>query len=208
VIHAGCPDAVETIKWSRPFFDYHGPLCGIAAFKAHCTLHFWKGDVLAPDTRPPDERPRDARPRDTRTTKARPTDTPPLEARPRDAMGQLGRITSVADLPARRTLVALVKRAATLNEVGVSAQWQEKRARTRATRAATPVVVPKALADALAKNRKARESFDAFSPSHKREYIEWITGAKREDTRARRLALAVAQIAEGKSQNWRYEPRR
>jgi uncharacterized protein YdeI (YjbR/CyaY-like superfamily) len=176
VIHAGCPDLVETIKWSRPFFDYNGPLCGFAAFKAHCALHFWKGDLVLP------------------------TDT-----QQRDAMGQFGRITSVADLPPKRALIAMVKQAARLNEEGVAAPWQEKRAKARTLQAAKPVVVPQALAGALAKNRKARVAFDAFSPSHKREYIEWISSAKREDTRARRLTQAVAQIAEGKKQNWRHE---
>jgi len=176
VIHAGCPDLVETIKWSRPFFDYHGPLCGLAAFKAHCALHFWKGDLVAP-----------------------------TGTQQRATTGQFGRITSVADLPPKRTLIAMVKQAARLNAEGVAAPWQEKRAEARAGRAAKPVVVPQALADALAKNRKARAAFDAFSPSHKREYIEWISSAKREETRTRRLTQAVAQMAEGKSQNWRYE---
>ena len=46
VVHAGCPEVVETIKWSRPFFDFNGPLCGFAAFKAHCAFMFWKGEAF------------------------------------------------------------------------------------------------------------------------------------------------------------------
>ena len=70
------------------------------------------------------------------------------------------------------------------------------------------MVVPTDLAVALKTDRKAREAFEAFSPSHRREYIEWIESAKREETRTRRLQTALAQIAEGKAQNWRYESRR
>jgi len=57
---------------------------------------------------------------------------------------------------------------------------------------------------ALAKNRKASAVYDDFSPSHKREYLEWITDAKGEDTRARRINQAIEWMAEGKSRNWKY----
>jgi uncharacterized protein YdeI (YjbR/CyaY-like superfamily) len=46
--------------------------------------------------------------------------------------------------------------------------------------------------------------YRAFPPSHQREYVDWITGAKREETRARRLATAVKWIADGKPQGWKY----
>jgi uncharacterized protein YdeI (YjbR/CyaY-like superfamily) len=58
---------------------------------------------------------------------------------------------------------------------------------------------------ALRRNKRAQQAFDKFSYSHRKEYIEWITGAKREETRQRRLATAIAQMAEGKSQNWKHE---
>jgi uncharacterized protein YdeI (YjbR/CyaY-like superfamily) len=67
-----------------------------------------------------------------------------------------------------------------------------------------PTTPPPDLAAALKKNAKARATFEGFSPSHKREYIEWITDAKGEDTRARRLAQAVEWMAEGKARNWKY----
>lgn len=178
VVHEGCPEAVETMKWSRPFFDFNGPLCGIAAFKEHCALHFWKGGNIVAADQGKD-----------------------------GAMGQFGRITSVKDLPAKRTLISLVKKAAALNAEGVRADWMEKRVATRAARATRPIVVPDDLAAALKKNRKAQATFDAFSPSHRREYIDWIEGAKRQETRDRRVATAVAQMAEGKAQNWKYEAR-
>jgi hypothetical protein len=178
IVHLACPEIVETIKWGRPFFDHRGPVCGLAAFKAHCSVMFWKADVLFT----PDEQ-RDG------------------------GLGQFARLVSVKDLPAKRELIALVKRAVLLNQDGVSAKWQEARKKTRATRAATPVVLPALLTEALATDAKAREAFDAMPPGHKREYAEWIDGAKREETRQRRTAQAVAQIREGKAQNWRYESR-
>ena len=70
------------------------------------------------------------------------------------------------------------------------------------------IPVPADLTAALGKNKKARAAFDAFSPSHRREYLEWITGAKSEDTRKRRLDQALKWMAEGKSRNWKYQPQR
>ena len=58
---------------------------------------------------------------------------------------------------------------------------------------------------ALRRNAKARATFQGFSPSHKREYVEWIVEAKREETRKRRLTTALEWMAEGKTQSWRYE---
>jgi uncharacterized protein YdeI (YjbR/CyaY-like superfamily) len=67
-----------------------------------------------------------------------------------------------------------------------------------------PATVPPDLAAALARNRAARTVFDAFAPSHRNEYIAWITEAKREETRAKRVAQTVEWVAEGKSRNWKY----
>jgi uncharacterized protein YdeI (YjbR/CyaY-like superfamily) len=116
------------------------------------------------------------------------------------AMGQFGRIGSVKDLPSKRVLASYVKKAMALNDAGVK--------RPRSAREAAPkppVEVPDDLVAALAKQKKARAAFDAFPPSHRREYVEWIVEAKRDDTRARRIAQAVEWIAEGKSRNWKYE---
>jgi uncharacterized protein YdeI (YjbR/CyaY-like superfamily) len=65
--------------------------------------------------------------------------------------------------------------------------------------------MPKDFAAALKKSKKAAASFEAFPPSHKREYIEWITEAKTDETRQRRMATAVEWIAQGKGRNWKYE---
>jgi uncharacterized protein YdeI (YjbR/CyaY-like superfamily) len=107
-------------------------------------------------------------------------------------------LTSVADLPAKKVMAALIHKAMTLNDQGVvvtRASGQKK----------APARVPIEFADALKKNKKARSAFEAFSPSHKREYVEWITEAKRDETRAKRVATAIQWIAAGKSRNWKYE---
>jgi uncharacterized protein YdeI (YjbR/CyaY-like superfamily) len=116
-----------------------------------------------------------------------------------EAMGQFGRIGSLADLPPRATQVKLVREAARRNEAGEPSP--------RARRAAPAVRVPPDLAAALAKraNARARATFRALSPGKQRDYAVWIAEARREETRARRLASALAWLAEGKSQNWRYE---
>ena len=116
-----------------------------------------------------------------------------------EAMGSFGRITSLKDLPSKRVLIAYVKKAAALNEAGVKV---EKAPKAKAPR---PLDVPADLAKALKGNRKARDTFDAFSTSHKREYVEWITEAKREETRAKRLEQTVAMLAEGKSRHHKYQ---
>ena len=56
---------------------------------------------------------------------------------------------------------------------------------------------PRDLLEALGGNRAARAAFDAFSPSHRREYVEWINGAKTEPTRRRRIDAAIEKLAAG-----------
>lgn len=168
VVHAGCPAVAETMKWSFPHFEYHGILCSMAAFKAHCAFGFWKGGLLS----------------DVGVGSA-------------EAMGQFGRITSVDDLPDERTLVRLVARAAALNEQGTTAPRPKKHPKP-------PLATPADLLAALKRNRKALASFESFPPSHQREYVEWITEAKTDATRQRRLETAVAWMATGKRRNWKY----
>ena len=115
-----------------------------------------------------------------------------------EAMGSFGRVTAVRDLPAKKVLIGYVKRAMELNEQGVKAPRNK-------TVAKGPLRVPADLKHALSKNAKARATFEGFSPSHKREYVEWIVGAKREETRKRRLATAIEWMAQGKTHMWKYE---
>ncbi|MEO5559855.1 MAG: YdeI/OmpD-associated family protein [Dokdonella sp.] len=116
-----------------------------------------------------------------------------------DAMGQFGRITRVADLPPKRTLSTYVKKAMALNDAGVKSPTRVNGARPK-----SEVAVPDDLASALKKDAKARKTFDAFSASARREYIDWIAEAKRETTRVQRLATTLEWLAEGKQRNWKY----
>jgi uncharacterized protein YdeI (YjbR/CyaY-like superfamily) len=114
-----------------------------------------------------------------------------------DAMGQFGRITSVKDLPSKKVLAGYVKQAMKLNEEGIP-----NPARVRVPKG--EVVVPDYLTKALKKVKNAKKNFDAFTPSQKRDYTEWLTEAKTDATRQRRLETAVEWIAEGKPRMWKY----
>jgi uncharacterized protein YdeI (YjbR/CyaY-like superfamily) len=115
-----------------------------------------------------------------------------------EAMGQFGRITSVSQLPADRVLVRLVRAAVDLNERGVKSPKQSKPRGDRRVR------VPGYFLTALRKNRKALATFEGFSYTNKKDYVDWVTEAKGEDTRRRRLETSVAWMIEGKTRNWKY----
>lgn len=115
------------------------------------------------------------------------------------AAGQLSHIASLKDLPPRATLLKLVKQAAKLSADGVTASVMSGPRTAR-----KPLPVPDDLKRALAGDKKARAAFENFPPSHQREYVEWITEAKREETRAQRLATTIEWLAEGKPRNWKY----
>ena len=169
VVHDACPEVEETMKWSFPHFDYKGMLCSMAAFKAHATFGFWKASVLAEQLPTVDE----------------------------EAMGHIGRISSIDDLPARRTLTRIIKAAAKLNDARIKAARPPRVERA-------PVRAPGDLTSALGKNARASATFKAFSPSQKREYVEWLDEAKQSATREKRLATAVEWMAAGKQRNWKY----
>ena len=117
-----------------------------------------------------------------------------------DAMGHFGRITKISDLPNEKTLLGYVRKAVELNEAGIKvprAAAKPKRPRV--------LEAPGDFTAALKKDARARETFASFSPSKRNEYIEWVTEAKREETRRRRLATSIAWLAEGKSLNWKYQ---
>jgi uncharacterized protein YdeI (YjbR/CyaY-like superfamily) len=165
LVHAACPEVVETIKWNSPFFLHRGILLAMPAFKRHCSLIFWKGKLfLNPDRKT-----------------------------------GLRRLTAVSDLPGDRILTGYIRKAMELNETGVRSPMRAK-SKTR-----TKVDVPDYFLAALRKNKKALISFENFPPSHKREYVEWITEAKQEETRARRIKTTLKWLAEGKIRNWKYQ---
>lgn len=117
----------------------------------------------------------------------------------RKGMGSIGKLTSIRDLPPKKQLLAWIHKAMALNAQGVKTPGVRKTSKPK-----PPPIAPPELTAALKQNHKAKATWDAFPPSHKREYIEWITEAKREQTRQKRLAQAVEWMAEGKSRNWKY----
>lgn len=175
VIHEACPDVVETIKWGMPSFEYHGILAGMSAFKAHAAFGFWKGELVTGPT-----------------------------GQKANAMWGFGKLTSVKDLPAKRTLAAYVRKAMRLNEAGAESAPRPR----KHTRQAVGTRAPADLAAALRASAKAKRTWDAFPPSAKRDYVDWIVEAKQAATRARRVATAAEWIAAGKRRNWKYEARR
>src|SRR5208282_1212713 len=115
------------------------------------------------------------------------------------ARGHFGRITSLADLPWDRELLGLIRKAVALNEAGVKLPPRRRSGKR------TDLVVPEYFQAALKRNQKAATAFAEFSYSHKKEYVDWITEAKRDETRQKRIATALQWIASGKARNWKYE---
>ncbi|MBC5766354.1 YdeI/OmpD-associated family protein [Ramlibacter albus] len=99
VVHAACPDVVETVKWGMPSFTYGGKiLAHMAAFKAHCAFGFWQGAAVTG------------------------------EREGASAMGQFGRIEKVKDLPSKAELTKMVKKAAALIDSGEKVERKPKAA--------------------------------------------------------------------------------
>lgn len=181
LVHEGCPGVEETIKWGMPSFVHAGAiLCGMAAFKRHASFGFWKhAEVVG-------------------------------EPAASEGMGGFGKLASIDDLPAKRQLLAWVRKAARLNEARstgagkAGSAAKSTGARTAAMSRPLPEM-PADFADALRLAPQAQATLDAFPPGHRREYLTWIVEAKREETRARRIAQAIEWLGEGKSRNWKYE---
>ncbi|MDR7070185.1 uncharacterized protein YdeI (YjbR/CyaY-like superfamily) [Pseudoxanthomonas japonensis] len=169
LVHAACPSLQEDIKWGMPSFQYGGR---ILCQMAAFTQHASFGFWQHAAV---------------------------TEGKARDGMGSLGRLETIKDVPSKRELTALLRKAMALIDEGVTSTATRAKPAPRAA-----LKVPADLRDALAGNPGAKATFDGFSPSARRDYLEWITEAKREDTRARRLAQAVEWMAEGKLRNWKY----
>jgi uncharacterized protein YdeI (YjbR/CyaY-like superfamily) len=167
-VHAVAPEAQETVKWSMPSFTVDGKiLLGMAAFKAHATVGFWRGQEMG------------------------------IKAS-QDAMGQLGKLTSIEDLPPDSELDALIRKGVELARTA-PAPREHKNAPKPA-----PEMHPD-FAAALAKAPQAKAALDGFPPSAQRDYLEWISEAKQEGTRAKRIATAVEWLSEGKRRHWKYQ---
>lgn len=175
VVHMACPEAKETMKWSFPHFEYKKSiLCSMASFKQHCAFGFWLGSQL--------------------------TDPDNLLAsgNEKTSMGQLGRITSLEDLPDEEHLTGFIREAMQLIDSGVKQKKEEK------PKAVRELVVPEYFLEALEENKDALETFTNFSYSQKKDYVDWIVDAKTEETRERRMATSVEWLSEGKIRHWKY----
>ncbi len=179
LVHKACPEIEETMKWSRPFFEYRGAiLCNMSAFKEHCSFGFW-GEEIGAVLRE-------------------------AGVLGEEGMGSLGRITSVAGLPSDKQMLGWIRQAAALVDNGqYTSPIAARRKVVKPQKAA--LETPPEFAAALRRNKKAAAVFAAFSPSCKREYAEWVADAKRPETRDKRIATAVEWIAEGKQRNWKYQ---
>ncbi len=174
LVHKGCPDLEETMKWSFPHFEFSGEiLCSMASFKKHCSFGFWKASLLSD----PDHL---------------------LELVGKTSMGSLGQLTDLSDLPTDRLLIKYIKEAAKLNKEGVKVTAKAKAPPKK------EIEVPEYFTKALGRNKKALKTFEGFSNTNKKEYVEWVTEAKSEETRDKRLETAVEWMAEGKIRHWKY----
>ncbi len=175
LIHKGNPEVTETIKWGMPSFDYKGPFCSFASFKQHAVFGFWKYKLI----------------KDPKGYLGE------IFNKGGESMGNLGRMTSLKDLPPDKFIIDFVKQAKKLNDDDVKME--------RIVKPKKPLVIPPSFTKELKQHKKAYAVFENFSPSHKREYVEWITEAKSAETRNKRMEQAVAWMTEGKHRNWKYE---
>jgi uncharacterized protein YdeI (YjbR/CyaY-like superfamily) len=175
LVHETSPLLTEAIKWGFPFFDYKGVVCQMAAFKEHCAFGFWKATLLID---------------------------------PNNALsigdgsaGSFGRITKVEDLPSKEILQDFILQAIALNESGKKTPEAVK----KASAPKTELVIPEYFTEYLTAYPNASLNFHRSSYSHKKEYVEWIIGAKSEATRQKRMETAAGWLAEGKSRHWKYK---
>lgn len=174
-LHEAAPDTVETLRWSSPSFDVAGV--------PYAQMAAFKAHCRLLFWRS-------------------------------ESLGEgrsgpelFGEVKALADLPPKGKIVAMAKKAAAARKADAATKKSPAAAKKTAPKraAAKAPTTPADLKAALAKNKKALAAFEAFSPSHKKEYVEWISGAKREETRATRIEKCVAQCAEKKSLNWKYQ---
>lgn len=179
LVHEACPEVEETLKWGAPAFEYKGPYAMMVSFKKHCGFGLKKAALLFDDP------------------------SQATEAERRLIWGAAGkadentRITGLDDLPPDEAIIALLQKAKKLNDDGVQVP--------KSVTAKPEAEVPDDLKTALDANQAAAKCFASFTAVQRREYISWITEAKREATRVSRIETAVEWIAEGKTRNWKYQ---
>lgn len=172
LVHEVCPEVEETIKWGMPHFDFSGAsMCGMGAFKQHCSLFFPKASLMKDGFGY-------------------------LGDVGQEGMGNFGKIGALSELPPDEALKDYIYQAMELNRKGIKVKKVKKE-----------IVVqelPDDFRDAMQEDMSVFEQFESMAPSHRKEYIEWITEAKRPETRANRIITAVEWISQGKGRNWKY----
>jgi uncharacterized protein YdeI (YjbR/CyaY-like superfamily) len=180
LVHQACPKVQETIKWSRPFFEYNGLiLANMSAFNEHCSFGFW-GDEIGAILRQ-------------------------ANVVQDGAMGSLGRITTVKDLPSNKQMLTWLKQAVDFIDSGNHTSVIAARKNKVVKAPAPKFEAPPEFSTALRANKNASKVFNNFSPSAQYEYIEWIAEAKRPETRDKRITQSIEWLTEGKQRNWKYQ---
>ncbi|HWY35096.1 MAG TPA: YdeI/OmpD-associated family protein [Nitrosopumilaceae archaeon] len=174
LIHKASPGVEEKIKWGFPHFDYNDSMMCSMAAFKHHGAFSFWKAAIMSDPHKLFDKPDN------------------------NSMGHLGRLKSLKDLPSDKILIEYIKEAIALNKAGAKLPARFK------TLAKKNLEVPDYFLFALKKNKKALATFDNFSPSCKREYVDWITDAKTKETRNKRLKDAVEWMSEGKIRNWKY----
>ncbi|WPU95271.1 YdeI/OmpD-associated family protein [Mucilaginibacter sabulilitoris] len=110
----------------------------------------------------------------------------------------LGKVTKLSDLPPDEEFIGMLKEAMVLNEKGI---------KVMAPKSDKPKVLemPDYFSEKLAGNAKAKAVFESKSDSFRKDYIIWISDAKTDATRQKRMEEAIEWIAEGKGRFWKYE---
>ncbi len=174
LVHEACPDVTETIKWNFPHFEYGG---SILCSMAAFKKHCTFGFWKAALMNDPKGI---------------------LEFVGKTAMGQLGQITDISDLPADKIIKGFILQAVKLTDDGAKLPARPK------PEDKTDWAIPDYFLKAIRKNKAALKTFENFSLGNKKDYITWVTEAKTEITREKRLAQAIEWMAEGKIRNWKY----
>lgn len=179
LIHDNCPTVEETMKWSFPHFMYTSAAdrkSRVLCSMASFKQHCAFGFWYAGGWVMSDE--------------TRPSS---------EGMGQFGKITALKDLPKDKQLVKQIKDAMKVHDSGIKSSTRPR------TTEKKELEIPADLSAALKKNKKAMTTFDGFSYTNKKEYVDWITEARSDETRKKRLESAVEWMSEGKSRHWKYQ---
>lgn len=175
LIHAAHPEVTEKIKWNCPSFEVNGSFCYMASFKKHLGVGFHHYELL-----------KDAN-----------KILQPNKAHGGGAMGNLGKLTKLEDLPSDRSFIALVKEAVQLNLDG--------KVKKTVSKEVAVLIVPEFIERELKANKVANSFFNTLSVSCKREYVNWVSEAKTETTREKRLNTMIDWLTAGKKLHWKYE---